>query len=177
MLILFTGVILVSAFDRLHLYELTYGLTTLRLGIYVFIGWLGFTFAGFVLSLYWKRPRLNVFSLTVLIATFGFVATLDVVNPDSFVAWQSIQRGDIDALYLSQLSEEAVPALVTLIDSPEPGVRSIVRYTLFTMRRQINPFETDWRDFNLDRGNALDTLNNLQDWLADASWPSWNHPI
>src|SRR5439155_26818688 len=123
-LILLTGVILVSAFQRLRLYELTYGFTTLRLLIYVFIVWLGVLFAGFTLSLYWSPATINVFGLTALIAVFGIVATLDFINPDAFVARQNLNRGDIDPLYLASLSDEAVPTLIELVNAPEPGVRA-----------------------------------------------------
>jgi len=177
LLIALTAVILVSAFERLHLYELSYGLTSLRVQIYVLIGCLGFILAGFVLSMYWRLSRLNVFGLTTLFAAFGFVATLDILNPEYFVTWQNIQRVDFDPLYFSQLSEEAVPALVTLIDSPEPGVRIIVRYALSELRTRTGGSYSDWRDFNLDRNNAVAVLNNLQDWLDKPVSPSWQHPI
>lgn len=164
-LIVLTSVILVSAFQRMHLYESTYGLTALRLEIYVFIAWLGFLFAGFTLSLFWQPRSINVFGVCLLSALIGFAGTLDVLNPDAFVTWQNIQRGDID--HLSTLSVEAVPALTTLIDAPEPGLRAIVHDTL---NRQLIKLDdeirtADWRDFNLDRANAMAALQPLRDRL------------
>ncbi|MFN8419159.1 MAG: DUF4173 domain-containing protein [Anaerolineae bacterium] len=160
LLILLTFVILASAFQRLRLYELTYGFTSLRLLIYVFIAWLAFTFAGFIASLYWTPRSINVFTVTALIAAFGFAATLDVINPDLFVAWQNINRGNVDPLHLTTLSEEAVPALITLVDAPEAGLRSIVRSRLLQLRQQLEDQaeRSDWRAFNLDRYNALMAL-------------------
>ncbi len=167
LLMLLTGVILASAFQRLHLYEQAYGYTSLRLLIYVFIGWLAFLFAGFALSLYWLPESMNVFSLTMLIAVFGFVATLDIINPDAFVATQIIQRGDIDPLYLSTLSNEAIPALVSLVDAPEPGTRSIIRNTLAQRRSSLASYrhQNDWREYNIDKMNALSALDTVQDKL------------
>jgi hypothetical protein len=167
-LVLLTGVILVSAFQRLRLYELAYGFTTLRLAIYVFIVWLGVLFAGFTLSLYWTPVAINVFSLTALIAVFGFVATLDVLNPDAFVTWQNLSKGDIDPLYLSTLSEEAVPTLIKLVDADEPGLRSIVRHTLYLHQQSLRQYrdKNDFREFNLGRTNALIALDSVQDRLV-----------
>ncbi|MCC7449260.1 MAG: DUF4173 domain-containing protein [Anaerolineae bacterium] len=164
LLILLTCIILVSAFQRLRLYELTYGFTALRLTIYVFIIWLGFIFAGFTLSMYWLPTTINVFSLTALIAVFGFVATLDVLNPDAFVAWQNLNRGDLDPLYLSTLSEEAVPALVTLVDAPEPGTRAIIRQALNAHYRSLSWYSSsDFRDFSIGRNAAFKALMSVKD--------------
>ncbi len=177
-LIVLTAVILLSAFQRLRLYELTYGFTSLRLLIYVFIGWLGFAFAGFILSLYWARPSVNVFGITALIAFFGFAATLDLLNPDHFVAMQNINRGDVDPLHFSLLSEEAAPALVTLVDAPEPGLRRIVRHTLVTYRDRLWGSDVNWQDFNLGRRNAIAVLRSVQDRLNwTESMPIWEHKI
>jgi hypothetical protein len=161
LLIVLTGVILVSAFQRLRLYEMAYGFTTLRLTIYVTIVWLGVLFAGFALSLYWVPLTINVFSLTVLIAAFGFVGTLDVLNPDAFVAQQIVNRGDIDPLYLATLSEEAVPVLVKLVDAPEPGLRTIVRDRLAFFNNRLK-LPADWRAFNLAENNARAALDSIE---------------
>ena len=165
-LIVLTGVILISAFQRLRLYEMVYGFTTLRLTIYVVIVWLGMLFAGFTLSLYWTPLTINVFSLTVLIAVFGFVGTLDVLNPDAFVAQQIVNRGDIDPLYLATLSEEAVPVLVKLVDAPEPGLRSIVRDRLALFKNRL-AHPGDWRAFTLSDSNARAALNTVGDKLGN----------
>ncbi len=160
LLIALTGVILVSAFQRMRLYELTYGFTTLRLQIYVFIVWLGIAFAGFTLSLYWKPAAINVFGVCALLSVIGFAATLDILNPDDFVTRQNIARGDIDPLYLSTLSIEAAPALVMLVDAPEPGLRQIVRQTLhdFTWELRGN---RGILDFNLGSANAAAALDSV----------------
>jgi hypothetical protein len=177
-LVLLTCVILVSAFQRLRLYELTYGFTTLRLIIFVSIVWLGILLLGILVSLYWITPTVNVFGLTVLISVFGFVATLDVLNPDAFVASEYLGRGDIDPLYLSTLSVEAAPLLVNLVDAAEPGVRSIVRDTLYDYWLQLDSSRSgsDWRDYNLARSNALAVLSSVQAKLerprsrSDGTW-------
>src|SRR5262249_26568228 len=71
LLILLTVVLLASAFQRLRLYELTYGFTSLRLTIYVTILWLGVLFVGMGVSLFWSPATIRVFETTALIAVFG----------------------------------------------------------------------------------------------------------
>jgi len=119
---------------------------------------------GFTLSMYWLPTTINVFSLTALIAVFGFVATFDMLNPDAFVAQQNLNRGDIDPVYLSSLSEEAVPVLVSLIDAPEPGTRAIIRQALSSHYRSLSWYSNgDWRDFSIGRSAAFAALTSVKD--------------
>jgi hypothetical protein len=166
-LMLLTSVILMSSFQRLRLYEQAYGYTTLRLTIYIFIGWLGVLFAGFTLSLYWLPESINVFSVTMLVAVFGFAATLDIINPDAFVASQIVQSGNLDPLYLSTLSDEAVPILTSLADSPEPGTRQIISAMLANRHDALllEQKQADWREFNLGKRNAYTALGAVKDKL------------
>jgi hypothetical protein len=165
-LILLASVILFSAFQRLWLYEEAYGFTPQRLIVYIFILWLGGLFAGFTLSLYWKPQTLNVFGLFCFIALFGFAITLDLINPDAFVAQQMVARGDIDPLHLSSLSEEAIPIMVSLLNSPDPGVRSIMAETLSSKHSWLLNYSRDFRDFSLGQYNAIRALESVKDKLT-----------
>lgn len=106
-------VLLASAFLRLQLYELTYGFTELRLYSHVFMIWLGILFVGMVLLL-WLRPQR--LAILVVAAALGFIATLNLINPDSFIVRQNLARyekiNDLDAEYLTTLSDDALPALM-----------------------------------------------------------------
>lgn len=106
-------VLLASAFLRLQLYELTYGFTELRLYSHVFMIWLGILFVGMVLLL-WLRPQR--LAILVVAAAIGFVATLNLINPDAFIVRQNLARyekiHDLDAEYLTTLSDDALPALM-----------------------------------------------------------------
>ena len=157
LLMLLTIIVLASAFQRLRLYEITYGFTSLRLTIYITIVWLGVLLAGMIASLYWTPHKIKVFETAVLIAVFGFSVTHSLINPDAFVAWQNINRGDIDPVYLSQLSAEAAPALISLIDSPEPGVRVIIATRLRSLQGGLTWKMQDWRMMTL-RDYTLRTL-------------------
>jgi hypothetical protein len=155
-----TSVVLLSGFQRLRLYELTYGFTTLRLTIYITIVWLGVLLVGMTLALYWTPRTIRVFESAVLVAVFGIAGTHNLISPDAFVAWQNIQRGDIDPVYLSTLSVEAAPALVTLLDAPDPGTRWLAADSLWRMRQDSTHLAGDWREWNLSRAYAASVIND-----------------
>lgn len=106
-------VMLVSAYQRLWLYESAYGFTQLRTYTHVFIPWLGaLLVAVIVFEVLQQRGR---FGLAFLIFNIGFVLTLGALNVDAFIARQNIQRTlqgeELDTSYLSRLSDDAVAAL------------------------------------------------------------------
>src|SRR5262249_32643104 len=113
---------------------------------------------------------INVFGMATLVAAFGFAATLDVLNPDAFVARQMIARNDVDPVYLVSLSDEAIPAMAALVDAPQPGLRQMVRNELLE-REGYGPVPTqigDWRDFSLGHNAAYASLLPIMDKLKDS---------
>ncbi|MGQ0601320.1 MAG: DUF4153 domain-containing protein, partial [Anaerolineales bacterium] len=102
-----TGVLLASAFQRLLLYEEAYGFTRLRTYPHVFMVWVGVLLFIFLATTLLNRPRLFVFG--ALLSAVGFLATLNVLNVDAFVAQRNITRqratGKFDAMYLATLSD------------------------------------------------------------------------
>lgn len=179
-------VILASAFQRLRLYEATYGYTELRLYVYVFMGWLALTLAWFLVTLWW-RPGL--FAIGLMAAAMGFLATLDGINPDAFIVQQNLARyqstGDLDVLYLTSLSDDAVPGLVAALsqtqgddellpdptcqrdgDGPPAGddcltTRSAILEEELSGRRRAMEEDSSWRrwqSFHLARWSAYQIL-------------------
>lgn len=110
--IAFVLVMLLSAWRRMALYEAAYGYTFLRLIVYVFMAWMGAALVWFLVTL-WRRP--DWFALGVLLTAVGCLATLNLINPDAFIARQNLARyeatGDLDAAYLTTLSHDAAPYL------------------------------------------------------------------
>jgi len=109
----FVLVMLASAFQRMKLYETEFGYTELRLLVYVFIVWLAVLLVWFIYTL-WRRP--DRFAIGVFLAALGFLITLNLLNPDAFIARQNLNRyvatGNLDAIYLTSLSDDAVPQIV-----------------------------------------------------------------
>lgn len=172
-LVALTCVMLVSAFKRLLLYEDFYGFTEMRLYPHVFMVWLGLLLVWFMATS-WVRP--DRFAIGLLIAGFGFVATLDLINPEAFIVRQNFaryqQQGEsafwrgtehtadnaarIDVSYLAQFSDDAVPALIGIVDRLPDAERQVVDARLLTLGRQRYQHTEwqRWQSFHLARWNA-----------------------
>ena len=108
------GVMLLSAFQRLSLYEQAYGFTQLRLVTHVFIIWLAILLAAMVvLEVTRKLPRV---AMVLLMVAVGFMLTLNLLNVDTFIAEQNIAHAEaghpLDADFLVwELGDDATPML------------------------------------------------------------------
>ena len=148
------GVMLVSAFQRLLLYEAAYGFSRLRMYTHLFMIWLGVLLAAVVLLELLRRERL--FPLAALLASIGFAATLALVNVDATIVRQNVSRSaageGLDVTYLSHLSSDSVPALVQAFQSPDlpSGTREAAGAALACQAYLTsNRPQADWRSFTL----------------------------
>jgi len=110
------GVVLVSALQRMRLYQQEYGLTELRLYTTAFMGWLALLFVWFAATV--LRDRRRPFAAGALAAAVAITAILHAVNPDALIvranAAAAAEPGarPFDAAYALGLSGDAVPALL-----------------------------------------------------------------
>jgi hypothetical protein len=111
--------VVVFALHRLHLYEVAFGFTRLRLFMNVFEGWLGVLLALVLLA--GVRLRARWLPGAVVATAAAALLGLAAINPDGFVADRNVARfestGKVDIAYLGLLSADAVPAIDRL---PEP---------------------------------------------------------
>lgn len=121
------GVMLVSAFMRLQLYEEAYGFTRLRTYTHLFIPWLGVVLLVSIVLQGLRREKF--FIAAALAAAAGFTLTVGTANVDGFITRQNIQRAnlgaELDGVYLVNLSDDALPDLTGSFSSP--ATRSAVR--------------------------------------------------
>jgi len=114
-------VILLSAFQRLLLYENAFGFTRLRTYPHVFMVWLGILLAAFIVLELAGRSR--AFGLALLFVTLGFGLTLGSLNVDGFITRRNVARArlgsELDLDYLLTLSADSTPALSELYRSNE----------------------------------------------------------
>lgn len=164
-------VMLVSAFQRLLLYEQAYGFTRLRSYTHVFILWLGLLFAGFVVLL--VRDQLRRFAPASLLAAVGFALSLAALNVDVFIVRQNFQHqqsiGQLDAWYLTTLSDDAVPAIVARLDRVPDDERPTLLAGL-SCRRHIlaeRAETSSWPSFRLPAAQAASALEAVAGQLAD----------
>ena len=180
-MVLLVGVMLVSAFQRLILYEAAYGITRLRMYTHIFMVWLGLLLAVIVLLELLRREPF--FPLAALLASIGFAVTLVLVNVDGNIVRQNVARAaagqGLDVPYLASLSTDSIPELVqTYQSSALPvGTREAAGAALVCWMR-INPWRVndEWRAFTLTNfwsASALDSVpSSLKQYnLKDDAWP------
>lgn len=129
--------ILISAWCRLSLYEDAYGFTVIRLYSHALMLWLGC--ALMLLSLHiWKSGRRAQFALRVFASLLIFLFSMNLLNPDAFIARQNLERysetGKIDAEYLGGLSSDALPYTIGLMNDSRKDVRSDFAFGLYYAR-------------------------------------------
>jgi two-component system sensor histidine kinase BaeS len=122
------GVVLVSAFDRLSLYEDAYGLTRQRVLVHLTIVDLGLVFACVVVALVrWRASWLP--AAAIAIATVSVVA-LNLWNVDAHIAARNLAQAQhdrpLDAATLATLSDDAVPTLVASLPDLAPKDRATI---------------------------------------------------
>ncbi len=182
-LIVLTGIILISAFRRLGLYEDAYGFTQLRTYTHIFIILLGALLLAFLVCMHFSRADLFLFC--VFVACLGFVATLNLLNTDAFIARQNIARfqqsGKLDAAYLVSLSDDAIPALLPLLDSAPAEERKIIGAGLHYRLDELETLRSkiSWAGWNLASLQAYNQLQTLRTQLEEypAEKYEWSFPI
>jgi hypothetical protein len=164
-LVVLVIVMLVSAFQRLVLYEFAYGFSRLRTYTHVFMIWLGLLLVAVVVIEILRRERF--IGLTMIAASLGFALSLSLMNVDGFIVRQNVQRElsslaegnvqerpDLDAQYFLDLSDDAVPSLVDAFtnDSLPEDVREKIGAALVCKRydRQSDGL-LPWQSFHLSR--------------------------
>lgn len=178
MLVALVGIILVSAYTRLTLYEEAYGFTRLRTFTHVFIIWTGGALLTLgILEVTQKLQRLPVF-LIFWLMLFGL--TINILNVDSFIVRQNVQRGitehpasvenQLDIAYLSELSFDATPPLIAyyLDDSLPTDLRMALGGVLACRLETRNqPDQIPWTSWHYARSKANVELKNIEGGVSD----------
>lgn len=158
-------VFLASAFQRMSLYESAYGYTELRLYSHIFMIWLAAAFVWFVGTL-WSRSQ--HFALGLFAASLGFVLTLNLINPDAFIARQNLARyqasGKLDADYLTILSDDVVPELVAAVNQVSGQEQQILQEHLHIRREHLAATLTaqSWPSFHWTEWRAYTLLTGME---------------
>lgn len=186
-------VMLIAAFQRLVLYEAAYGFSRLRTYTHVFMIWLGLLLVAVVILEVLRRER--AVGLAMILASLGFIISLNVLNVDAFIVEQNIQReirstndktfaqgrADLDAQYFLDLSEDAIPPLVSAFRSRAlpASVKEKIGAALACKQyeRQQTENKIPWQGFHFSRLNAdsafAQVSNSLKMYkVVDKDWPA-----
>ncbi len=173
-LVALLSVLLISAYQRLVLYEAAYGFTRSRTYTHVFLVWIGLLLVATVVLEVLRRRR--VFPLAALIASFGFSISLAVLNVDAFIVRQNLQRemsgqakANLDASYFVRLSDDAIPVLTGALRArnlPDRLHQKLAAALACKRRfRGVVGCELSWQSFHLARSRADRALASVREEL------------
>lgn len=157
--------IMASAFTRLSLYEEAYGFTTLRLYSHAFIILLAVIFVLLLYKIY-KDKRENTFAFRVFILITLFLAVMNFLNPDAFIARRNIERfattGKLDIYYLSGLSDDAISETIKVLNISNEDLRKSFARDLYwrAQNRTDSPHFSKWQSLNISRMKSEKILNS-----------------
>lgn len=148
-----TGIMLVSSYYRMSLYDSAYGFTRLRILVYMF---LIFEAVGLTATLaYIVKHNFNIFVVYAVIG-LTFYLTLNLVNIDGVIAKRNIdmyfngQAETVDMDYLMTLSPDAVPQIMRLMEKDvEIIAKNKARIYLEGINEMYSNRSYSWQSYNL----------------------------
>jgi hypothetical protein len=186
-------VMLFSAFKRLGLYEEAYGFSRLRTYTHVFLVWIGLLLIATIALEITRKERMFTFAL--LIACFGFAASLPILNVDAFIVEQNIRRGnlsvqteqigsrtsgaEVDTQYFVELSDDAIPPLVTAFQDsklPKSLHENIGAALVCIQHQRSDSREMSWKSFHFARFNADAALASVSKQLKGYKYQTSSYP-
>ncbi len=164
--------IMSSAYKRLFLYEEAYGFTTLRFYSHAFIVLLAVVFCLLLYKIY-KDKRENAFAFQIFISSMLFLTIMNVLNPDAFIARRNMERfaaiGKLDVLYLSRLSDDAIPESIRILDISNEDVKKSFAHELYARTHAADlRFFPKWQSLNMSRLNAKKILASKMEELEQS---------
>lgn len=119
-----------GAIRRLGLYEAAYGLTLLRLASMLFALWIGGVFVLLGLSLAGVHRRRAWFVPAALALGLAGLSVVNAANPEAVIVHRNVDRfagtDALDVWYLTDLSDDAVPALADALPRLGPEPQAVV---------------------------------------------------
>lgn len=157
-------VVIISAFKRLSLYIDAYGLTEQRFYVAGFIVLLLVLFILLAIKFVKAKPE-NFFTFGTLLTMVTFVAILNLMNPDSYIANSNLkqynQTGKIDAYYVGHLSHDATPQKLELYKKVKDENKGLLQQLLQVEKAKLQNNSAHWQSFNFSRTRALKLLETL----------------
>ena len=155
----FTLIMLFSSNYKLNLYESSYGYTTLRLFVHLFLILLLILFIIILMGI-WRDsfPLTKALILSLLI----MYVTLNYLNIEKIVAIENIKRFEqttkIDFYYLTTLSYDAYPAIIKLTNSNNIDLAKKAKEYLHNEKIKLYNENRSWYEFNYSKYRARKLL-------------------
>lgn len=155
LLIMLSGIMLVSAFQRLTMYEVAYGFTFDRVLAHSFMIFLIIIFAYTFIRVWLEGLKLIHFYLIVGLL---FYTGLNVIHIEKFIAEKNWERyeemGKIDVFYLSNLKSAGLDVLIRLQEE-KPDDKELQE--TINMMNEWEDYSGDmpWQSFNLAKYKTI----------------------
>ena len=161
-LVLSSGVLLISAFMRMTMYEDAYGFTFTRMLVNSFMIFLMVIFAYTLVKIWLEKLSLFHF---YFIASLIFYAGINMINIDKVVVDKNIDRfettGKIDIDYLNSLSSTGLLGLIELYEK-NPDVQGL-EALLKKRKADREDLKSDsWQSHNFARNKAYEKLGEME---------------
>lgn len=165
--LVFTIVILLSAFFRMNLYEKAYGYTYLRLFVYYILA------TEFILilpiGLWILDKKIDILKWTIGIVTVMYLI-LNFSNIESTIAERNVDRyfenqeeNEIDLEYLfNHTGTDAIGQIKRLLNAKDENVVIRVKEYLLREKEELQNTETSWQETNLSEIKAKEELINIK---------------
>ena len=177
-LVALTGLVMVSALNRMRLYVDEFGLTELRFYSTVFMFWLAFVLVWFLLTV--LRGKHAIFAMGLFVSAIVFVLGLNAINPDAFIVnanWQRhVEGANFSDRYNSELSLDSLPTLLSIREASEPGQWCFIEERLIEERERLAAYQSEhgWLADSWAAARGRDSLAPLD--LAEARAESCPDP-
>jgi hypothetical protein len=172
-------VIMASALKRLSLYEDAYGFTISRLYGHVFMGWLALAFVLLFVHIL-REEKARQFAFRIFISALLFAGIINIMNPEAHIVRQNFQQyvqsgktKELDTFYLSNLSDDATPALAEQLNSSDKQVAKIAESILASQRERHSSELRNWRSFNVSHTKARNVFLENKDALNEYPYVDW----
>ena len=166
LIIVFTIIIIISAFYRMNLYEQEYGYTYLRLFVYFILA--TEVILTIPIILYILEKNINLLKSSIIIVTTMYVV-LNFINIDNLIAKRNIDRyfensgkRTIDVDYLMEnTGTDAVQEMLRLLNAKDKNISRRVKEYLKSGKEEYEDKKKYWQEFNLSKLNAEILLEDL----------------
>ncbi len=162
LIVIFTIIIIISAFYRMNLYQEEYGYTYLR----VFVDFILITELLITIPIIIKLlgAKIDLLKTSIIIISFMYVI-LNFMNIDNFIAQKNIDRyfnnpenSKFDIYYLISLGTDATKEMTRLLDSEDEYIVKKTEDYLLNQEQILDLEEMSWQEYNISKEKAKEIL-------------------
>ncbi len=159
------GLLLISAGQRIHLYQAAHGLTRARIFGFIFLIWLGFMLLIFLARIIQELKKEILFT-SLIVPTLGVLFLINILNIDGLIAtkYRPSVNGEVDYYYLVSLSSDANPSWESAVLDAKATLTKLEPSKDFSAEEYRQLY---WARSTLERLNG--TIQFLKDKYGDYS--------